>query len=343
MPVAFSKFEGLWAVVIVGGSAALTGLLAQGRPYIAAWPKVIVGPLLLVAAALLVIAAVRGVRGSLIGLIVLAAVDLGCYGMSYAVYAETARLDQVTAAAVAPPAKPGGRVYAPPLPLEAYGNLWTGNQMILAGWTRLDGYAGLAPQRRLDYASLPALQAGTVSWVQRDATTAKIAGLTPGGNDWLQVPGALPRVRLVAKAMASVDPAHDIRRINVRTTALTDFPLQLSAGPPGDARSDGPAPGRIEVAVDAPGRQLLVVSESHHSGWRATIDGAPQPVLRVNGDYVGCAVGPGKQNVLLEFRPESLRRGWLASLAGLGLTAGALIWGMAPFRRPPPPPKDVPL
>ena len=131
VPLAFSKFEGLWAVVIVGGSAALTGLLAHGRPYIAAWPKVLAGPLLLAAAAMLVIAAARGVRNSLIGLIVLAAVDFGCYGMSYAVYAETARLDQVSAAAVAPPAAPGGRVYAPPLPLEAYGNLWTGNQMIL--------------------------------------------------------------------------------------------------------------------------------------------------------------------------------------------------------------------
>ena len=342
VPLAFSKFEGLWAVVIVGGSAALTGLLAQGRPYIAPWPKVLVGPLLLAAAALLVIAAARGVRGSLIGLIVLAAVDLGCYGMSYAVYAETARLDQVPAAAVAPPAAPGGRVYAPPLPLEAYGNLWTGNQMILAGWNRLDGYAGLAPQRRLDYASLPALQAGSASWVQRDATTARIAGLTPCGNDWLQVPGALPRVRLVAKALASDDPARDIRRIDVRTTALTDFPLRLSATPPGEARLAAQRPGRLEVAVAAPGRQLLVVSESYHSGWRATIDGAPQAVLRVNGDYLGCVVGPGKQNVLLEFRPESLWRGWLASLAGLGLTAAALAWGMAPFRRPPPL-KDVPL
>ena len=60
-------------------------------------------------------------------------------------------------------------------------------------------------------------------------------------------------------------------------------------------------------------------------------------MLRVNGDYLGCVVGPGKQNVLLEFRPDSLRRGLLASLAGLGLTAAALVYGMAPFRRPPRP------
>ena len=115
---------------------------------------------------------------------------------------------------------------------------------------------------------------------------------------------------------------------------MTEFPLPLSETPPGEARLTAQRPGRLEVAIDAPGRQLLVVSESYHSGWRAAVDGASQPVLRVNGDYLGCVVGPGKQNVLLEFRPESLRRGLLASFAGLGLTVATLVCGMAPFRRP---------
>ena len=339
---AYSKFEGLWAVVIVSGSAALTGLLAHGRPFIAPWPKVLIGPLLLAAAALLVIAAARGVRGSLVGLIVLAAIDLGCYGMSYAVYQETARLDQVPAAAATPPADLGGRVYAPPLPLEAYGNLWTGDQMVLTGWSRLDGYAGLEPKRRLDYASLPALQAGSASWVQRDATTAKIAGLTSRSDDWLQVPGALPRVRLVAQAVASDNPAGDIRRIDVRATALTEFPLPLSETPPGEARSDGPAPRPPRSWPSTPrGDNCWLFRKAIIPAGGPQSTAHSQPVLRVNGDYLGCVVGPGKQNVLLEFRPESLRRGLLASFAGLGLTVATLVCGMAPFRRPRRP-EDMP-
>ncbi len=255
--------------------------------------------------------------------------------MSYAVYQETdSARSSARRGGRCRRRRPGGRVYAPPLPLEKYCSLWTGNQMVLAGWSRLDGYAGLEPQRRLDYASLPALQAGSASWVQRDAITAKIAGLIPRGDDWLQVPGALPRVRLVTNAVASDDPARDIRHLDLHTTALTELPLRLSPTPPGTARLTAQRPGRLELAVDAPGRQLLVVSESYHSGWRATVAGAPQPVLRVNGDFLGCVVGPGKQNVLLEFRPDSLYRGLLASLAGLGLTAATLAYSMAPFRRP---------
>ena len=87
------------------------------------------------------------------------------------------------------------------------------------------------------------------------------------------------------------------------------------------------------MAVAAPTRQLLVVSESYHAGWRATINGSPQPVLRVNGDFLGCLVGPGKATVTLEFHPGSLRHGWTLSVAGLGLTAIFLVGGLVHFRR----------
>ena len=133
--------------------------------------------------------------------------------MSYSVYRRTDRLENVALAAAMPPADLGGRVFAPPQPIgRPAAKLWTGNQMILAGWYRADGYAGLEPQRQLDYASLPALQVAATAWVQRDAATAQIAGLVPRGDDWLEVPDPLPRVRLVTHAVASQDPARDIQQ-----------------------------------------------------------------------------------------------------------------------------------
>ena len=78
-----------------------------------------------------------------------------------------------------------------------------------------------------------------------------------------------------------------------------------------------------------------MVSESYHPGWQAVVDGTPQPVLRVNGDFLGCVVGPGKETVSLDFHPESLRDGRLASAAGLGLTGIFLICGLVRFRRRP--------
>ena len=49
--------------------------------------------------------------------------------------------------------------------------------MVMAGWYRADGYAGLEPQRELDYACLPALQVAATAWVKRDPATSQIAGL----------------------------------------------------------------------------------------------------------------------------------------------------------------------
>ncbi len=114
--VPLSKFEGLWAVVVVGVAAALVGLLRQHHTFIAPAIDVLAGPILLIAAALLVMGAARGLRGSLAALVLLAAVDLGCYGMSYAVYHDTDRLENVALATAMPPADLGGRVFAPPEP-----------------------------------------------------------------------------------------------------------------------------------------------------------------------------------------------------------------------------------
>jgi hypothetical protein len=336
-----SMFQGLWAVVIVSGAAALVGLLRQNHCFIAPTLSVLVGPILFAAAALLVMGAARGVPGTLAALVLFAAADLGCYGMSYAVYGQTSRLENVATAAPMPPADLGGRVFAPPQPLDDYCKVWTGNQMVLAGWHRADGYAGLEPQRKLDYTCLPALQVASTAWVRRDPATSRIAGLVPRGDNWLEVPGTLSRIRLVTHAVASSDPARDIRRIDVRTTALTEAPLALPTGSPGSVRLVAERPGRLELAVAAPTQQLLVVSESYHAGWQATVNGSPQPVLRTNGDFLGCVVGPGKETVTLEFRPGSLRRGFLVSGAGLGLTAIFLACGLVHFRRRSPEEEDL--
>ena len=80
-------------------------------------------------------------------------------------------------------------------------------------------------------------------------------------------------------------------------------------------------PGQLEIEVDSPAVQLLVVAESYHSGWHAEIDGRWQQIYRVNGDFMGCLVERGKHRVVLSFQPASLKRGWLASCIGLSLVS----------------------
>ena len=72
-----------------------------------------------------------------------------------------------------------------------------------------------------------------------------------------------------------------------------------------------------------------MLAESYHSGWRCFIDGTPAAAYRVNGDFLGCVVEPGNAEVRWEFRPDSLRRGRLMTLVGLGLIGLCFFTGAA--------------
>jgi hypothetical protein len=319
-PVPWRKLSPLGIVVLLSLSAAVVGIVLHGRPSFAPLPAVLLGPVLVGAAALLVALAARGSRQALVALVLLAALDLGSYGLSYAVYAHTARLEGYIAATLVPPGPVDGRVVGDLLRFDDLGPR-IGNQLLLAGWSRADGYAGLEPQRRLDPRQLPTLRAAGVRWVRRSATSTAIDGLRDPDPDspWLEVPAPLALVRLVTQVRASDDPARDIARVALETTALVDHPVALDGGPPGRLSIALRRPGRWEIDTDCAGRQMLVVAESFHSGWQATIDAHRVPVLPVNGDFLGCVVGPGRQHLVLEFRPRSLAAGWVVTCLGLGL------------------------
>jgi hypothetical protein len=78
----------------------------------------------------------------------------------------------------------------------------------------------------------------------------------------------------------------------------------------------------------------LVVAESYDPGWRARVDGRPQPVHRINGDFLGCLAGAGSRQVILEFRPRSLSAGRAIAFCGLCLVVLSLCIPLAlSFRR----------
>ena len=311
-------FGGLWAVVASSLAVALAGLAWQHQPWTASVPAVLAGPVLLGTAALLVGLSALGVRFAMVGVILLAAADLGVYGLSYAVYPKTALPAPFVASAATPPADRPGRVIASPIGLGRRG-LRTGNQIILAGWRRADGYAALEPRRRLEPGGLAALRAAGVRWVKRGEAADKIEGLVRRDRHWLEVPGPLPRVRLVSRSQPSQDPARDIEAISLESTALAETSLELPDGVPGAARIASERPGRLRIQTDCSTPQLLVVAESFHSGWQAAVAGKPREVLRVNGDFMGCRVGPGREEIILEFRPRSLMLGRVLSWLGMGL------------------------
>jgi hypothetical protein len=313
----------LWPVgiaVLFSVLIAAAGMLLGNRPFIASTPAILAGPLLIGSAAVLLVLAARGIRWVLVGLVLFAAADLGYYGMSYAAYPHAERLDAYVARTTTPGANCDGRVLAE-VPRSGLAGLRTGNQITLAGWRRADGYAALEPARKLDYRQLAALRVAGVRWVRRGEATAAIDGLVEHDARWLEVPAPLDRVRLVTRTRPSRDPARDIARIPLESVALVEEPIALPAGPPGTATIVGERPGLLHLRLECPNRQLLVVSESYHPGWRAEVDGRAAPVVPANGDFLGCVVPPGVHEVVLEFRPRSLGNGLLVS--GLGLTVVA--------------------
>ena len=107
------------------------------------------------------------------------------------------------------------------------------------------------------------------------------------------------------------------------------YALALPPGKPGTATLTQHCGGQMDVKVCCSSPQLLVIAESYHPGWRCTVDGSPGPVYRVNGDFLGCVVEPGNSEVRLEFHPDSLFRGRLVTLVGLGLIGFCLFTGAA--------------
>ncbi len=291
-------------------AAAIVGPMLWPE-YVATPLLVWAGPALIGVAAVLVALAERNVRGAFVALALFTTVDLLSYGLSYSVWSHTAGLRQFVADVPLPPGGPGARVA-----VKATGGLRTGNRILLAGLTRVDGYAGLEPSRWLDRSTTAALQLAGAGYLL-------VADSNDNDNDndnagpWLSIEQTAPRVRLVSRTV----PLAEWRGATAMglETARLDEPIELPPSQPGPARVVADRPGQITVEYSAPARQLLVTTESFHRGWRATVDGRDRPVVRVNGDFLGCVVDAGNHEVLLGFRPRSLILGLVVSACGLGL------------------------
>ncbi len=248
-----------------------------------------------------------------------------------------------------------------------------GDDVLLRGWRRADGYAGLDPAKQLDYTQPAALRAAGVRWLAADAATqlqnngykgwmakkekSLVVPTEPvvklgSSTLWLRLSNPQQRFWLVDRTVVSEDPAADIAKISLAKEALVDKEVPAlqsknnqpspaaaesvkqnspSVAPKAEARSAGTvisiadSPGRFAFYANCSTQQFLVVGESYHPGWNATVDGQPTPVVRANGDSMGVLVEPGEHQIDLNFQPESLRYGRLTSAFGLSLMVVLLV------------------
>ncbi len=318
----------VWVTALASITIAGLGPLVFPSERLAAAPHIVAGPLLFCIAATLITAAARGHAAALVGLVVFAAIDIGIYGLSYTVYPHVERHDRYLARVELPPDWGGGRV-AMDLTATVGSGLYTGNQILLCGGSRVDGYAGLLPRRQLDYRTPAALSAAGVQWVHRRAAAQladeQLLSEKVGDSRWFQLGDAAPRAHLVTTATPSVNPQQDLVALDLNSEALVERPLSLPQSLAGIATLLCDRPGNVQLHTLAPTRQLLVTTECFHDGWQVAIDGQASDALRVNGDFLGCVVPAGPHTIAFRFDPRSREWGAAISCGGLALTLATFL------------------
>ena len=139
-------------------------------------------------------------------------------------------------------------------------------------------------------------------------------------------PRALPRAFVVSRqrtvsgtdaALRAVSsPGFDGRRVAVTERRL---PGLSSAGRPGRgeggrARIEHYGAQQVAIRASSRGSGLLVLSDVHFPGWKATVDGRPVDIERVDYLLRGVPLRAGTHRVEFRYEPLGWRLGWILSL-----------------------------
>jgi hypothetical protein len=157
-------------------------------------------------------------------------------------------------------------------------------------------------------------------------------------------PRALPRAGVVdAQQVAATDDEQlaavlaagfDGRRTVVTPTPLPGLGSSPGPGSAGSARIVRYEPERVVIDATARRPSELVLTDLHYPGWKATIDGRPADVHRVDYLLRGTSLPEGRHRVEFRYEPTSWRIGWIVSLLALaGLIAVLALEGRRARRR----------
>jgi hypothetical protein len=145
---------------------------------------------------------------------------------------------------------------------------------------------------------------------------------------------ALPRAFLVSGARvaysedaaldAVLDPGFDGRRFAVIEKPIGGLGRGVEPGGAGTARIAEYGRERVVIEAQAKRRSLLVLTDLHYPGWKATVNGHEVPIQRVNYLLRGIALYPGPARIEFTYEPASWRIGWILSLAALVALLGVL-------------------
>ena len=154
---------------------------------------------------------------------------------------------------------------------------------------------------------------------------------------------ALSRAFYVPRVEVVPDPQVLLRRLADGTDDLRQVAFVEEPPPSGflgeSDNSSGAAadfivdePERVVLRVRAPARGFLHLADQNFPGWRATVNGAPAPILPANHLFRAVEVPVGESTVEFRYQPASVRIGTAITVATL--LALAIVAALRHRRRP---------
>jgi hypothetical protein len=216
--------------------------------------------------------------------------------------------------------------------------LGTGNELMSVSWENFLQYEAFLAAANIGYVIAavdlsvdPQTQAPTgfqKAFVGRTAAVFRVTRTLP--RVYLA-----PEVRIAPNkraAMAAMRQQWNPTRVAIVEGAkIAPLPsTELTGTATLDSHTD---PDRVEVTTETNRRALLVLADNYSRGWKATVDGAPVPILRANYTFRGVIVDAGRHHVAFTFHPDSLYHGLYISLAALILLVGYGVWLVVDKRR----------
>jgi hypothetical protein len=141
----------------------------------------------------------------------------------------------------------------------------------------------------------------------------------------IENPDFLPRAFIPSSVRRADTDEQTLRRMaqptfNPKARAFVHSVEGLPAdGAEGEAEIIRETPGHIVIRAKMKSPGMVVVSDSWHSGWTATVDDRPTELFRTNVAICSVLVPAGTHEIVMTYRPSSLSTALFAAVCGLGL------------------------
>lgn len=121
-------------------------------------------------------------------------------------------------------------------------------------------------------------------------------------------------------------------QVMLEYTGTQDLRKYQSGGPPLDSetvRFNSYTPTSVEMTVKLESPGFLVLADTYHRGWTATVDGQPAELIRANRAMRAVPVPAGEHVVVMRYFSMPFAVGAALSLCGWGFAAAAACLGAA--------------